>query len=293
MKTKTKFFVALVFFYTVGLLALVGSCAGQNEPPPPRQNQTTDVHLASTQAPTPTVPEVATAVQLAPPLQTTGPVLVSVLVDFSASIQFYGVEIPTVQALLPLIQLIDERGGELGVGAIQENPSTPLLRLRLPPPEKGLEPPDESVNVFTRKRRLRAYRKALPEYQERERQRRADNKILIDAYLPRLEAFLSKPASAQITNLWGNVNRASLFLMEPALYWTGSSQTAPLRFLILVTDGRHNDAATEFKHPHRSITVCAVSGNKGLGDLGKIRGISYFESTASSVYYVIAKAGGN
>ena len=238
------------------------------------------------------IPEVATAVQLVVPLQTTGPVLVSVLVDFSASIAFYGVEIPSVIDLLPLIRLIDERGGELGVGAIQENPSTPLLRLRLPPPEKGLEPPDEAVNVFTRKRRLRVYRKARPEYQERERQRRAENKILIDAYLPRLEAFLSKSASAQITNLWGNVNRANLMLMEPALYWTGSSQAAPLRFLILVTDGRHNAAASEFKRPHKTIVVCAVSGSKGLGDLGKIRGISWFESTASSVYYVIAKAGG-
>ena len=293
MRTKTKFFIGLTLFYTVGLLAPVGSCASQNEPPPPRKNQTTDVRLASTQTPTPPVPDVPPSVQLAPPLQTTGPVLVSVLVDFSASISFYGVEIPNALAFLPLINLLDERGGELGVGAIQENPSTPLLRLRLPPPEKGLEPPDESVNVFTRKRRLRAYRKALPEYQERERQRRAENKILIDAYLPRLDAFLSKSASAQSTDLWGNVNRANLFVMEPALYWTGSSQAAPLRFLILVTDGRHNAATSEFKHPHKSITVCAVSGNKGLGDLGKIRGISYFESTTASVYYVITKAGGN
>ena len=290
MKAKTKFRLLLLAFYTAGLLAFFSlTCAGKKEQP----THPAAVRLASTEAPTPRpVPEVAPAVQLPPPLQATGPVLVSVLVDFSASISFYGVEIPNTQALLPLIQLIDERGGELGVGAIQENPSTPLLRLRIPPPEKGLEPPDESVNVFTRKKRLRAYRKALPEHQERERQRRARNKTLIEAYLPRLEAFLSKSASAQTTDLWGNVNRANLMLMEPSLYWTGSMKIAPLRFLVVVSDGRHNSAASEFKRPDKSIVVCAVSGSRGLGDLGKIRGISFFESTASAVYYVVAKAEG-
>lgn len=306
MKTKTKFFIALVLLYTAGLMAFFSFACANDVPAHKREQpytQTPDTHLVSTEAPTPkTIPEVSVGaspsthptpptIHTAPARRTTGPVLVSVLVDFSASISFYGVEIPTVQSLLPLIQLIDERGGELGVGAIQENPSTPLLRLRIPPPEKGLEPPDESVNVFTRKRRLRAYRKALPEHQERERQRRAENKTLIDAYLPQLKAFLSKPASAQITELWGNVDRSSLFLMEPSLYWTRSMQTAPLRFLILVTDGRHN-ATSEFKRPDKSIVVCAVSGSKGLGDINRIRGVSWFESTASAVYFVVAKAGG-
>ena len=290
MKPKTKFLICLTLFYTVGLLALVGSCAGQNEPPPPRQNQTTDIHIASTQALTPTAPEVAPAVQLASP-RTTPPPMIAVLVDFSASIAYYGVNVPTVADLRPLIDVVDQYGGELGVGAIQENPSTPLLRLRIPPPEKGLEPPGKEIDVFTRAKLMRVYRNDLPEHKAREEKRRERNQAIIEDFITRLEKFLDRKPTARSTDLWGNVRRAQTFLLEDPLYWTGTEKTTPQLYLLVISDGRHNASRSVYRSLDPSIKTIAVSGVSGLGDLGRIDGIRWFESAASAAFFVTANVG--
>ena len=217
------------------------------------------------------------------------PIMVCVLVDFSASIAHYGVKIPTVSDLTPLIDSIDRFGGELAVGTIQEDPSTPLLRLRLPPRERGLQPPSQSVDVFTRRKLVREFEKAQPEFEERERLRRAGNRALIEDFVQHLDEYLKRGATAQATDLWGNVRRCDTFLQEDVLYWMAQGGQEPARHLLIVSDGRHNVDSSSFWDIDKGVTVTAVSGARGLGSLSEIKRLRWFESARAAVSFIVTQ----
>lgn len=220
------------------------------------------------------------------------PALVCVLVDFTASISRFGVRIPTVDDIMPLLKMIDERGGEIGVGSITEDSSSPLLRLRLRPPAPGLRKPDLDTDVFTRRKRLKRYREQLPEYEAKEKERRVDNKKKIEAFVKRLQVFLETRPDRNATDLFGQMRRAETFLMEDPAYWTAHAQEPPSRHLVIVSDGRHTVESSTYHKLEDTISVAAVSGVGGLGDLTKIgRRVRWFESAASAVDFTITNAG--
>lgn len=210
--------------------------------------------------------------------------VIAVLIDFTQSISTYGVELPTVETLKPLVDLIDKYGGELAIGSIEENPRMPLLRLRLDPPEAPPTPPSTSSDVFTRNKLMRAYRKDREAHEAREEARRARNAEQITVYLNRIEGLLRQGATAGSTDVWGSLRRAETFLMEDPTSWAST----PLRFALLVTDGRHNVTSSTYKPPDPSITVLVATGSKAIGDLTRLDPPPrWFESASGAIRFIV------
>jgi len=226
-----------------------------------------------------------------PDAKNPAPITVAVVVDFTGSMAEWGIHLPDRDDILPIIEAINEFGGELAVLPVREDYSEPLLRLRLPPPAPELKQPDTNTDVFTRQNRMKEYRKLLPEYERREKQRRAENRIKIDLFLPELDSLLATPPDRPSTELWNAIRRATLFLSENPLYWVTTSGQEPSKHLLLVTDGRHTASSTPAKID-KDISIAVVSGAAGLGDLEKLgrNRVVWFESVPSAVSYTIILA---
>lgn len=217
---------------------------------------------------------------------------IAVLIDFTQSISTYGVELPTVETIKPLVDLIDKHGGELAIGSIEENPRMPLLRLRLDPPEAPPVPPPASTDVFTRNKSMRDYRKDKASHQAREEERRARNAEQITVFENRLEALLRQGPTASATDVWGSLRRAETFLMEDPYSWTSSGATPP-RFALLVTDGQHNVSSSTYKPLDPSITVLVATGSRAIGNLARLDpSPRWFESTSAAIRFILANMEG-
>ena len=304
MKARTKFYLMLLALYTAGLLAF-SSFACESDSPA-RENkeqptQTTDVHLASTQAPTPTVSDVAPSVQPDAPVQlptpqTTPPArtepsppIICVPVDFSGSVKRFGITRVTAQHFEPILNLLDRVGGSLAVGSIHDRSAEhPLLRIRIEVPAK---PPEASAtgDVFTRNKQRRAYRKALPAYTSREEERRARNQVLLADFRVQLKEFLDRPRTSPYSDVWNALRRCQTYLLEPRSTHTGKA--ASLLFIVPISDGRHNTTSL-YRPLDRSIQVFAVTGVAGLGDFGRLKNVQWFEGPAAAFLFIVASVEG-
>ena len=283
--TKRRFYFILLLFYTAAVLALVGRCNGEVSPVP-QQEPRTDVHLASVpqvQAPTAqAVPETPAGAVLA--VLTTAPPAICALIDFTGSVKHFGIAKPTVQDFMPVVDLLDRIGGELAVGSIHDRPSDPLLRLRIDPPETP-PLPSSSGDVFTRNKQRRAYRRALPAYRTREEERRARNQELVSDFRARLEKFVERARTAPNSDLWSSLRRCETFLLEA--HSTRTKKTASPRFIVAISDGRHNVKTSLFRPIHKTISVLAVSGVAGLGDFSRLNDVRYFEAPSAAFLFII------
>ena len=218
------------------------------------------------------------------------PVVVAVLVDFTGSVAEWGVEPVTTETLNPLFDLISERGGEIAVGAIIEDHSSFLKRLRLAPPSPELEPPDTNTDVFTRRKRLREWKKRLAGLEAIERKRRAENRVKIDAFIVGLDSLLSTKPDRPATDLWGAVARVAGYMSEDPFYWVSTSGQKPSRHILIVSDGRNTVASSPDVRIPSDITIAVVSGVAGLGDLGDLgrRRVKWFENPSAAVFYIIS-----
>lgn len=279
--TKIKILLALLTAaFIAGALACRDDATGL--PSSPTLHTASHTILAAS----PAVPDASHR----PPGQSTEPVLVCVLIDYSGSVPNHNIDLPEAHEFAPVIDLLEQVGGELAVGSIFDRPSDPFLRLRLAPPETPSAPPGGG-DVFTRSKRRRAYEKALPEFRRREEERRARNQVLIDAFMPQLAAFLEREPTAPATDIWSGLRRCETFLLEPPVSWTGTEKTAPARYLVAVSDGRHTVTSSLYSPLDRSIQVLAVSGVKGLGDLSQLDAVRWFESSAAAFYFINAAMG--
>ena len=283
MTAKTKFRIALLVLYTAGLLTLVASCNGQtSQIPQPQNKHGVDVHLASLDG----IRQIATEDV---PDERVPPIWVCTLIDHSGSSAFYKVYPPTPSEVRIALDAVSENGGIFAVGAIFAAPSDPLVRetfsKQIPPPEGE----DKTKDVFTRRRQRRTYKRALPAWEEAERIRRRDNNSLAEGFLIRYEKFLASEWDPNASNVWDSVKRCVNMLQEDPHHWTSGGGPAPLKYLVLVSDGRAN-AGSGYEPLPSDITPIAVSGVEGLGDLAQIPGIRYFESSDAAYRFIASHA---
>ena len=274
MTFKTKFRIALLVLYTAGLLALVATCNGQAQTPHKQQEHTSSsLHLAASLDSRWKIPASDKPTDdVDSPLEKVGPRRVAVLLDFTLSIDRYGLYVPSAESFEPLIEHVLHNGGELGVGAIQEDSALPLVRVRIKPPKATPPEPPRHRNPLINNRRRAEYEADLKAYnaEERERLRRARTRIGV--FRKRLKALLDRSADRERTDLFGNLMRANRFLMEPQVGWqTG----APLKCVLLLQTDGDDTAGSNFFRPDPSVLIILVNGSAGPGDLDPFNPITF------------------
>ena len=292
---KIKYSLAFLLLWTLTIAVMFGSCGSDLPVVPQHSEQSLNNSLANT-IKTPPHRQVSLnlAQEEARVEESAPPVFACSLIDFSGSTAYYKVFPPSASDIRPVLDVIDRQGGTFATGAIHARPSDPLLRITILPPEPLPEGEDPDADVFTRSRQRKAYRKALPEWEAREAQRRRVNKALIDAFTVKFEAFLQREHDPGGSILWDSVKRCEAMLLEDPHEWTRDDRPPPLRYLALNTDGRGTPGRSGYSPLHQSIEVIAISGVQGLGDLAQIPGVKYFESAGAGFRFIAstASAGG-
>ena len=285
MKTKLKYYALLALLFGAALFAVFG-CDHDTPSTNQQAPSTNDVHLASdelqagqavsvVQIALPTEAylskaSVETSFRNAPDVQALPckPALIAIFLDFSTSTSEYGVELPTRADVAALIPLLEKCGGEIGVGAIQENARQRLIRLRIEaPPAPVTEPKREDYsNVFAYNKDRRSFKERRAEYEAQLKEREARDAPRIRVFLDRVERLVEPGATAGSTDVWGALKRGASFLDEDPLSWP----VAPNRYLALITDGYHNRRGTHYEPLPQDVIVLVAHGSSDLGALNQL-----------------------
>jgi hypothetical protein len=107
-----------------------------------------------------------------------------------------------------------------------------------------------------------------------------DNQQRAAEFREPLNGLLERPVSARVTDIFGAIQRASLFLDEPATGW----RKPPLRFALFVTDGI-DDVHSSYAPLPSGSRLILVNGSASLGSLATL-GPVRMESFRAAVRYI-------
>jgi hypothetical protein len=131
---------------------------------------------------------------------------VACILDKSVSMRSAGIAPASPNDFAPLLGRVENQGGEIGVGLINEDINRALLRLEVPSPPA---PPDETTNPLKRAlKELPAYRAAFSQWQVEAKQR-------VAAFRAALAARLAENSTARFSAINLQLRRAQVFLNEP------------------------------------------------------------------------------
>ena len=208
---------------------------------------------------------------------------IAILIDKSASADGNGVPKLDLADFRPLLDLMIKHGGQLGVGAVQDDSRKPLLRLFIDtPPQKPPERQSDKTNVFLIaqdqaefKREMDLYLKALSSHQDS-----AD--VEINSFSKRLGQLLDMPETLHTSDVNSAVRRIEGFMTEPSL-----SQLPDQKFVIFCTDGQHNsDSSSVATFPDDAILILVPGDQAGVLDsLNPIK----FENPQAAIRYIVTK----
>lgn len=215
------------------------------------------------------------------------PVIVGGDFDQTGSMRWSGTAATSVDDLKPLIELIANCGGELGVTFVRSDSAKPIERFRAgeppPPLTEPKQKPDEEDYEFAD--RMDEYSQKITERNEIVRQNRTALQPKIQNYLEMLAPLMARPPKGS-TDLWSGINRLDVFLSEGDDSW----QIKPHRYLIVVSDGA--DTVGKEKRPFKSVTsviwVNATASEKTMKDFPYQR----VENFAAAVREILAKERG-
>jgi len=212
--------------------------------------------------------------QTQPPAEDPGPapLRACVMQDLTGSIVETRTPRITEGDLRALIDLIKDRGGELGLGIIQERSDRGLVRFAVD--ERPAAPPPEPHNPLYRPRWERERQQA-----EAERNRwEAGLNTKVEAFLKEAHARL-QARLAGATDVCGAIRRCDLMLAEP-------SKPETISFLVLISDGQHNvrrSACPESLTENARLLL--VNGSDVQGIVEKYQP-TRFESIAAAIKYI-------
>lgn len=209
------------------------------------------------------------------------PIRVVCFIDFSLSTLQTRVSQPHYAEFDELLALLQETGGELAIGAIDGRSNRSLLRCRLdqrPLPAAG-QPP-RGGNAFVGERQRREYRLRKGRDIERLQAWRRDNQQRAEQFRGPLKGLLDRPVSARVTDIFGAIQRASLFLGEPETGW----RKPPLRFALFVSDGI-DDVRSSYAPLPSGSRLILVNGSASLGSLAALEPVR-MENFGAAVRYL-------
>lgn len=185
-----------------------------------------------------------------------------------------------------LIDFIRPCGGELAWGLINEQSNSSLHRLRIDVPPSGAPiEPDRNGNPFNVQRELAAYRRDKARYDETVRTWREESERRIADFKEQISELLGNPANARATDIFGGIQRASLFLSESDATWSVPTR----KILIVVSDGIDN-MRRSYTRLGENTKFILVNGSASVGSLSTLNP-TRFESIESAIRFVIAAEG--
>ena len=213
-------------------------------------------------------------------------VRVVVLQDQTGSVNWTRTPTLSYEDLVPLVNLVKERSGEVAFGLIRDSSNRGLIRLAITTPEPaGLQTPAKwSVNPFIANRERAEFQR---KQQAREKTRQvwaAANNPLVESFRAGVESLLKAPANAKRTDVYGALRRADSFLAEDPRAWGGGVY----RTAIVISDGRDNQrgAVPEWRSKAQ---VLAVNSEDSIGDLARLQpSPKRFESIQAAIRDFIA-----
>ncbi len=211
-----------------------------------------------------------------PPARATRPLRVCVMQDLTGSILDTRTPRISEKELRRLLDIVKPRGGEVGLGAIQEQSDRGLTRLFVEDAPPEVPPPPANPLDMDR------WREEAGKIEAQRRAWEAKLQARIEAFLTQAQARLQAPL-ARATDVCGAIRRCELMLGEPT-----DSPTA--NFVVLITDGQHNVRASACPEEMTS-RVLLVNGAGVLGILGRYRPVR-FESVDAAVNYIAKSASG-
>jgi hypothetical protein len=154
------------------------------------------------------------------------PLRICVLQDLTGSIVDTRTPKIADSELRALIDLIKERGGELGFGVIQERSDRGLARLAVGDPPAP--PPPKRRNPWY----LETWERARQQAEAARQRWEEDLETRVEAFVREVQSRLEAPL-ARATDVCGALRRGDLMLAEP-------SPADTQRFLVVISDGQHN-----------------------------------------------------
>lgn len=217
------------------------------------------------------------------------PVKICIVPDFSRSMR--GTHTAQLQAedLAPLVELLQQTGGEIAVGVVAED-DLPLLRLRIDPRPARPTTPPRTDDAPEWARRINEYRAQLARYEQEDAQWQRIVAPRIDVFNRELSSLLARERNEMRSRVLEAVSRADLFLNVDDRAWGQPTR----RYLILVSDGI-DDVGTP-RRPRQipalrsGATLFIVNGTGGSGSLSHLNPQNV-ESVSDAIRDIIAREG--
>jgi hypothetical protein len=191
--------------------------------------------------------------------------------------------------LNPLIELVCQRGGELGVGLVTDYSNNSLVRLRVEtPPAPPREPTKEERegNAFDVAHLMDSYKAERAKYEEVKKQRDEEVGRRVEEFRAAVSELLARKPDARRSDVWGALRRAELFLSESDVGWAQPTH----RYLLLVSDAQDNAGQPRLTLKSGA-QLLIVNGSASLGSIASLNP-QPFESPAAAFHHIVAAEGG-
>jgi hypothetical protein len=230
-----------------------------------------------------TPPKIVASASVAPPLK------VGVMSDKTGSAGHTRTPQLATDDLNPLIELVCQRGGELGVGLVTDYSNNSLVRLRVEaPPAPPREPTKEERegNAFDVARLMESYRTERAAYQKAMQGRDEGIGRRVEEFRAAVSELLARKPDARRSDVWGALRRAELFLSESDVGWSQPMH----RYLLLVSDAQDNAGQPPLTIKSGA-QLLIVNGSASRGSIASLNP-QPFESSSAAFRYIVAAEGG-
>jgi hypothetical protein len=185
--------------------------------------------------------------------------------------------------LLPIIALLRERGGEVGVGIIHGSLRMRMARIRVDPPPSppptlptgSANPLDEAEQESTRHADQIDYEKRLMDWE-------TELNTRLEVFYAELAGLLKVPGDSRSSPVWSAIARADLFLAESDISWP----EPPSRYGVVLSDGDDNTVHVVPALSAEAVWLI-VNGDGKVGSLGGLKP-KRFESVRAAFAEVVA-----
>lgn len=180
------------------------------------------------------------------------------------------------------IALVSRSGGELAFGLINVNSNQSLVRLRIDMPPVAPPKPSEEGNPWEADSEMRAYDEKRAKYDLDLGQWKSKTANDIDTFKSQVAPLLALKADARRTDIFGGLQRASLFLSERELGLT----TLVHGCVILISDGEDNVKAPYNALPANT-SLLIINGSASLGPIEQLEP-QRFENIDAALRFIAA-----
>ncbi len=217
------------------------------------------------------------------PLSPQPPVKVAIVADQSGSRNWTRTPSVRPDDLMVLIELLQGRGGEIGLGLIRDDSNRSLVRLWIEPPPAAPKQPDQNTNPFVLLEERSRYEQQMERYTRSFEMWRQDSGARTKTFLAAVEPLLDPAVQSPRSDVWGALRRADMFLAEDRTAWGGSASC----WVVLITDGEDNvSEPVTFLASNARLLV--VNGSGSAGKLARLQ-LLLFESLDAALRHLVAE----